>query len=530
MTELSTFTIIPILGRKIDVPADDPSLFKEAGEGIAYTHDVGGINFDINRQRNACSKAYGYVQYSKSATAQATKCLGLFELYDGSNRNYCLWDNGKFYILDSALDFSDKTAGGVTHATGDTDLYCPIRVGSHVVWADMGENTPYSWKNGDANASELITAGTEFKFRYLAYFMRRIIGLYSDQTNGDIDIRWSGALPVPGSSCEFSAANQLWVPNDDSIVGVATMGGDRCYIYSENSIHQLVYYPDYQYPFRAYTVLPNQGSVNHHSIVNIGNTHYFFNKNYGFCKYDGGKGLVPISNDIEEDLQGINTEYYKSIVGTFVPLTRSIVWTVPMEGETVPNKLLVYSVDTGQWTYEDKSMRFIDNWMLYSDYTWEDLITDLGGAGAVWSDAGTRNWAYYTSARQKLIYANTDGYLYYHTGESLGGSDLDGYRIEPIMDFGDRERRDTLLEIWFDLVESGDFSIDVYHRSGSTTGEVNAASWAALDSVSHYSPDYPKINCNKHAKLHQIKWGTGAASEKWSVNGIKFKYNIEGAY
>ena len=530
MTELSTFTIIPILGRKIDVPADDPMLIKQVGESIALTHDVGGINFDTDRQRNACSKSYGYVQYSESANAQATKCLGLFELFDSTNRNHCFWDNGKFYVLDSTLGLTDRTASGVTHATGDTDLYSIIRVGSHVVFADMCETTPYCWKDSDANASKLITAGTEFKFRYLVYFMRRIVGFYSDQTNGDIDIRWSGALPTPGTSCEFAAANQLWVPNDDSILGAATMGSDRCYVYSENSIQQLIYYPDYLYPFRANTILTNQGSVNHSSIVSLSGSHYFFNKNYGFCKYNGGKELIPISNDIEIDLQGINSEYYKAIVGTFVPLTRSIVWTVPMDGETVPNKLLFYNVDTGQWRYEDKSMRYVDSWLLYSTYSWSDLITDLGGAGAIWGDAGTRTWSYFTSSRQRLVYANTDGYIYYHTGETLDGSALDGYRIEPIMDFGDKERRDTLQEIWFDLVESGDFSIDVYHRGGSTVGEVNAASWSQLDSVSHYAPEYPVIYCNKNDKLHQIKWGTDAASEKWCVNGIKFKYKIEGGY
>ena len=530
MAELSTYTIIPILGRKTDVPGDDQTLFKQVAEGVDLTHDIGGINFDIDRQRHACSKSYGYVQHSESATSQATKCLGLFELYDGTNRDHCFWDNGKFYVLDSALDLNDKTASGVTHATDNLDLYCPIRVGSYVVWADMGETTPYAWKNADANASKLISTGTEFKFRYLVYFMRRIVGLYSGQTNGDIDIRWSGALSTPTSDCEFAAANQLWVPNDDSIVGASVMGGDRCYIYSENSIHQLIYYPDYLYPFRAYTVLPGQGAVNHHSIVNVGNAHYFFNKNYGFCKYDGGKELTPISNDIEVDLQAINSEYYKAIVGTFIPLTRNIVWTVPMTGETTPNRLVFYNLDTGQWRVEDKSMRYVDNWMLHTDYTWNDLITDLGGTGAVWSDAGTRMWAYYTSARQRLVYANTDGYLHYHTSESLSGSDIDGYRIEPIMDFGDKERQDTLQEIWFDLIEVGDFNIDIYHRGGNTVGEVNAASWTALDSVSHNAPDYPVIYPNKHHKLHQIKWGTDAASEKWAVNRIKFKYNQGGAY
>ena len=523
-TDLQIFKIIPILGRKIDVSADDPSLFKVMGENIALTHDVGGINFDLDRTKNVCTKSQGYSQWSNNANAQATKCLGLFELYDGTNRDHCLFDNGKFFVFDSSLDQVDKTAAGVTHANDDYDLYCAIRVGSYIVFADRGEHTPYAWKNADANAAKLISSDTEYKFRYLEYFQRRIIGLYSDQTNGDIDIRYSGALPTPTSSCTFAAANQLYVPNDDPIVGAKNMGRDRCYVYCEDSINEIVHYPDYSSPLRIFTIVAGQGGSGHHSIVNVGNAHYFFNKNYGFCKYLGGKQITPISNDIETDLQGINSEYYKVIVGTYIPLTRNIVWTVPFDGSTTPTHLLFYNIDTGQWRRDDKVMRYIDNWLMYESFTWNDFITELGGSGAVWSDAGANTWAYYTSARQRLAYANTNGHLYYHTGEGLTGSNLDGYRIEPIMGFGNRNRMDLLEEIWFDLAVAGSYSIDISHRGGNTAGEVNAASWTSLDSVSHNSPAYPVTRLGKNHKLHQIKWGTDLKSEKFAVNGITFKF------
>lgn len=526
---MKSFKIIPILGRKTDVSQDDLSLFKFLDESTALTYDVGGINFDLERRKNACLKSYGYVYWANSATAQATKCLGLFELYDGTNRDHCIFDNGKFYVYDSSLDPTDKTAGGVTHATGDADLYSAIRVGSYVVFADRAEHTPYAWKNGDANAAKLISGGTEFKFRYLSYFMRRIIGLYSDQSNGDIDIRWSGALPTPTSACEFAAANQLYAPSDDPIVGAKTMGRNKCYVYQENSIAELAYYPDYSSPFRVFTVVSGEGCGGHHSIVSTGNAHYFFNKNYGFCKYTGGQEILPISNDIESDLQGINSGAYGAIVGTFVPLTQSIVWAVPIGGETTPDYLLFYNIDTGQWRFENKVMRYVDNWQMYEDFTWNDLVAEIGGTG-VWTDCGARTWAYYTAERQRLVYANTDGKLYYHSSNALNATDIDGYRIEPIMDFGNKGKRDILQEIWFDLVETGSYSIDVYHRGGSTAGEVDAASWTSLGSVSLDSPDYPVVRLSENYKLHQIKWGTDLKDEKFAVNGITFKYIGEGSY
>jgi hypothetical protein len=64
---MQQFAIKPILGRKTDVPQDSESLFKMIGEGVALTHDVGGINFDTTRKNNACTKSYGTVEWSNSA-------------------------------------------------------------------------------------------------------------------------------------------------------------------------------------------------------------------------------------------------------------------------------------------------------------------------------------------------------------------------------------------------------------------------------------------------------------------------------
>jgi hypothetical protein len=595
---METFKIIPILGRKTNVPPDDLSLFKFLGQGIALTHDVGGINFDITRKKNACSKSYGYSKWANSANAQATKCLGLFELYDGTNRNHIFFDNGKCYVFDSTLDpqvkedaklnydgqtgdftvgltvtggtsgatgvivrdedagttgtlylqsvsgtFQDNEAitdtgtgaatvnGNIqttTFATDNIDLYSILRVGEYMVFSDRGEHMPYKWKHGETNISPLIASGTAYKFRWLVSFQRRIIGLYSDQTNGDIEIRWSTAWPTTAiTSLNFPAGNQLYIPNDDSLVGGAIMGYDKCFLYCEDSIQQLTYYPDYTSPFRIYTIIPQQGAVNHYSIVNVGDRHFLFNRNYGFCEYRGGRefpfGGVPISEDIEEDVQGISVEYYNLIVGIYVPLTREVVWTVPMGG-TTPDRLFFYNINTKQWRIEDKAMRYINNWRMYSNYTWNNLITDLGGTGAIWANAGLNIWAHYTAIRDRLVYANTDGHLYYQTSEGLDNSDLDGYRIEPIIDFGEPKRKDLLKEIWFDLAYSGDYSIDVYHRGGNTTGEVKNASWTALPSLSHNSPAKPVIYTAQSARLHQIKWGTAVRNARFEVNGITFKY------
>lgn len=524
------FKTIPILGTKTDVPANDPSMFKAVGENIALTHDAGGQNFDVSRERGTCSKSNGYAQWSNSANATASKCLGLFELYDGTNRNHIYIDAGNVYIYDGSLDPAEMAdAGATAFASDNVDLYSMIRVGAYFVFADRGEHTPYKWKHGDATLSKLCASGTEYKFRYLVSFARRVIGLYSDQTDGNIDIRYSTAWPSTAiAALNFPATNQLYVPNDDPLTGGATMGTDRCFIYCEDSIQQLAYFASYSSPFVPYTVVPHQGAVNHHSIVTLGDRHYLFNKSYGFCEYRGGNQFpygTPISSDIEPEIATINPAYYDLIVGRHHPSRRSVVWTVPLYGNTTPSHLLHYNIDTKQWTIEDRPMRYIDFWNLTSTFTWNDLIEALGGTGALWSWGGGTAWAEYVSAANRLVYSNTDGQLYYHVGAGLNGSDIDGYRIEPVMDFGDAKRKDTLEEIWFGLDIVGDYSIDISYRNGTTLGELEDANWTAMDSLSHNSPSLPFIKIQTTANLHQIKWGTDKKNEQFGVNFITYRYH-----
>lgn len=597
--------IIPVLGRKTDVPPNDPTLFQPVGENSLLTHDVGGVNFDVTRTRNCCTKSQGYTRWDTLATDQATKCLGLYMLDDGANRDYIFFDDGRFYVYNAALKpyeailnfdagtdefavgevvtdtttsttgviltvtvtsgswvgndaagtlhlhtitggsgtFGDgnaitSTSGAavvngaltiVTFATDNKDLYSIIRVGSDMVFTDRGEHTPYKWANGDDYVTKLIDPSggsgyTEYKFRYLMHFMRRIVGLYSDQTNGDIEIRWTGALPDLSGDVEFPAANQLYVPNDDPIVGGKTMGTDRAYIYSENSIHQLTYYPDYISPFRTFTVIPDHGGVNHHSIVSAHNRHYLFNRDFGFCMYDGGPQFPsgrPISDNIEKDVAAIDPEYYDLIVGTAVPIVQKIAWAVPSGYSTVPNQLWFFDIKTGQWTFEDKSMRYIDAWRMFETYTWTNLIADYGDG---WTYVESNAWAQFLSSLQRLVYANTDGKLYYQTGESVPSENINGYRIEPIIDFGDPYRKDVLEEIWFEIVDSGDFSINVEHRFGDTVAEITGEAWSQLGTISCNDPtssdDFCIRNVAKSGRLHQIRWGTSLNNQKFGVNKI----------
>ena len=526
---MKSFVIYPILGLNTNVPYTDSSLLKMIGQNSAQTYCVEGRNIDFSRTRNSCSKSEGKGLWSASAIGTPSYCQGIFELYDGTNRVIWIVYDGNVYRYNSSrVPGEIADAGATAFATGIQDLFSFIRYGSYMVFADRAEHEPYCSDHNDAALVKLISSGTAFKFRYLESFARRIIGVYSDQANGDIDVRWSNSNPTPNSDCVFAAANQLYVPNDDPITGIKKMGNNACYVYCEDSINRLDYYANYSAPFGFTTIVDGQGCTGHHSIVNENNINYFFNRNYGFCAYDGGSQIIPISKDIDGWVRDIKLSSTPAIVGSENSYNNSIVWTVPLEGSSTPNALLVYDYVENKWTRRDFTASYIAPIVRATDVTWTKLITDLGYT--TWESLGSLRWTDLFSESPNMAISSTDGALYTLSTESDNTADMNGYRVEPALSFGNGNYS-VLLEIWFSIVSGGDYSIYVHYRAGDTEKELRGTAWTILEEVSLNDPKNAVCRLNgaiqRSARIHQIKWGTDAANEIFSVNKIEFVYQSE---
>ena len=593
---MNYLTIKPLLGTKNDCPIDSPSLYQPISEGVFLTHDVGGQNFDLNREKDSCSKAFGRAQWSASANASATSCHGLFELWDGTNRNHIYFDKGVCYIFNSSrvpvavtdaylkydaqsgafthgltatgagaatgvivcdaevatagtLWFSavtstfndneaitdtdtgaavvDGTLSSTTFATDNIDLYSIINFGGYMIFADRAEHQPFKWKHGDTYLTPLITkdAATQYKFRYLMHLANRIVGVYSDQTNGDLEVRYTDALPT-WTALDFPSANQFYKPEGDApITGCAKLGHNTGYLFSEEDITRMDYYSSTTPIFKAIRLIRGWGSVNHACIVSDGINLYFFDKNRGFCKFNGVSEPVVISDDYEGMINRITASYQNLITGKLIPFTNEIAWNIPTDSNSTPSKIIFYNTKTGQWRHEDKAARVLDTWRTFTDMTWTDLsvLTD-----DIWPTQHT--WAYYLNESSSLVFGNSDGQLYTSTSEGDNTANWDGYRIEPILPIADGKHYYEIKEIRVSIAEKINASVDFYWRGGDTVGEVEQEPWTSVGSISMDSPDDPVIYPNKMAKLPQIKWGTDAKSEPFSINEINIGYEIRRGY
>jgi hypothetical protein len=534
------FRIVPVGGLRTSVPQDDISLLKPVSEGTVVSHDVGGQNVDYQRTRNTCSKSCGYTPITTAPIANAVQCQGLFELWDGANRDLIVFYDGIGYYIHPDTGTPTRITPTDVEFSTTNFSFSMCQYGSYLIFTD-GILTPYKWAHsyidkGDF-ADKLIQKkrATEYIFKYLEVYQGRIIGAYTDQENGDIEIMWTENLPNL-ETLEFPSSNSQFKPGTDIITGIKRLGANACILYGETSINRIDYYPDVTNPFGIVTTIEHQGCACQSSIVALPDRHFLFNHDFGFIEYAGGVQFQPISLDIEDLINEIPWDWAQRIVGTFIPSSRECVWTIPGAVISRPAWLYYYDITNTRWRRSPRVMLWLDNWVVEDlSPTWTDEDTAYDTFTGIVT-AGYNRWIDLFQRHKKLVYSGKDGHIYYEDTEAENTAAFSGYRIEPILDFGDPDRKDFLTQITFGLGNGGKWYIDVFWRGGETAHEVESATWHQVGSLYCDSPEkavvYPWRVTGEPLtnRLHQIKWGTDGADEKFEVNHIEFYFEPQGPY
>jgi hypothetical protein len=371
-----------------------------------------------------------------------------------------------------------------------------------------GAHTPYKW-DGANDITKLIQSGTEYKFAYLENWQNRIWGAWSDEASvGQFSVRFTDANAAL-ASLTFPAANQLYIPGSDIISGIKKLN-ESCIVYGTESINEIVYYPSSSLrPFGITEVLHKPGPpFISASLVGTPNAHYFYARDYGFVEYSGGTNYEIISDDIEDLVAAIYDGFDFVIHGVYLPPDQ-IVWAIPSGAASTLDTFLAFDIQKRTWT------------------RWNPTVSPKAlGCFRTIKLGATDN--YQRSFNLVMGGTDTPVYAYNNALDADAGSNMDGYRVEPIMDFGDQYQNKFLSEIRFGIVQGGDYSLDVSWRGGDTVKEVKAASWTALPSLSLNSPGTPAIFPGQTARLHQIKWGTNLKDERFEVNHIDLMWTPAG--
>lgn len=398
------------------------------------------------------------------------------------------------------FDATDQTFNAALH--GYHTIFCCGKYGG----------TPYCVYVGETTYNKLIGAGTEYAFGCVGSFKNRIFGsvdgvIYYSNLNPTLPIT-SG--PV-ASTVEFPSSNQIFTPNSQRVVAFGNIGLDRFYAYTPDSILEIIYKANYQTPFTIREIKNSFGLVESNALVSAHGVHFAYDRNVGFYVFDGVNSKI-ISHDIDGTVKNINMaydidQYFRHMSGAHSEITREVAWCYSTNGAS-NSGVLYYNYKTGSWRKSTSGLRFI-------------------------ASGYTQN--YKGRPRRLLAMKTNDSNLYYDGfNTSEAGASYDAYRVEPVLNFSGM-KKSLLLEVWFDSVRNlSAGTLDVYYRGASTVGQLVTLSWTALGTATLASPGYlvvyPANGVNVNNRYHQIKWGTDATDDLFSIREIKFNYVPQGMY
>jgi hypothetical protein len=172
------------------------------------------------------------------------------------------------------------------------------------------------------------------------------------------------AWSQPGKPNQWPPANGLEGVQDETGEGITGLKAhwSRLNVFTPESIYAL----SGTDLFQLRRVVEGVGTASHHGIVEAEGNLYFPGVG-AFWAWVGDERPINISNPpgeprgIQDTIDSINWAMADQIVGHFDPVERVIRWTVPVNDEWQPNRVLVYDVANRAW--------HIDNGMVFDTFT-----------------------------------------------------------------------------------------------------------------------------------------------------------------
>lgn len=523
MAQKVQLTIYPTGGSNVKTTASGVDLIRPLDTTLTrvQTSDVGGYNWDNTTIEGETRKCIGHSTWDATETF-----TGLWQAFllvnDGTNQTMSGVNKGLFYTFNpSGASTNINATSPVTFTT--TGPISLIQYGAYAVISSLATE-PYKWMYGDANLTKLIQTGTAYKFKYMEKFNNHLIGAYSDQTNGNIELRWTDALPS-FASFTFPASNQLYKPDSDvGITGIKTLGNMYCLVYGKNSIHNLVYDANSSVVFSMVPITSNVGTASGFSIVDTGRSHAFFDSNRGFVELAGASSWSVISDAITPWVSTITRNSYSKIVGALTISANEIVWAVPTNGSTEPDTLFYYNIVKKSWRREYRGATALGyfDFQTYNPMSWTGLAS-ASPNDPEWPSSGT--WeSYVTNYVGNFLFGDsTTGLPCWVLGDDFNGAAFTSWRIEPVFGYPDTTRHKRWQEVHFGISETGNFSIDLEWRTGETEQECKSSPWEVIGSVDCGLGDVSAIYPDKVGRYHQFRWGTSGAGENFKVTTITLK-------
>ena len=334
------------------------------------------------------------------------------------------------------------------------------------------ENPAYSWKSGQATATELPGLRDSTRYRIMRPFKYHLIGMNLTRPGGEFvdEVHWSDAAD-PGSvpttwvgAPDNEAGDNILADESGAIIdGLALR--DAFYIYKQDSVYEMTYIGGANV-FRFRKVFGTVGVLARNCIARVKGTHIVLG-NGDIYRHDG-QNMQSIADGTvrRRFFSTIDDESFVNSFVVYLEPQEEVWFCVPTTGNTRPNLALVWNVITERWGY-----RLIAD----ADFAATGVIPNVDGSEdwdsdqQAWNDDTTR-WLDQTlqstedsiviadAVKQKLFLANTsnqaDGDGYTSMVERLG------------LSLGNPQREKAIRRVWprLNAPEGTQFTLQVFNQ------------------------------------------------------------------
>lgn len=335
-------------------------VYKEFAE---FTPDLAQLGTNgLLEANNVLPDVDGYTPYTPLVSLAATlpgTARGMFLALGGTVPSFYQYAATSTLLFMGAAgggSFSTKSAALATSTSNDW----AFAQYDTLVFACNHDNTMY---HTIGSSSSFITANAPKAALVAVVGQFVVLGDLRESPDRPSAIRWSAIddptnFPTPNSATAIATQAGEQVLNTSFGEIQSIEGGDQhALIFQQFGITRMTYVgPPVVFQFDE--ISSSKGATYKFGVVKAVHNYHFHSVD-GFYVTDGvsitNTGLGKIDKAVKESISGSST-----IRGTFCQRKKCIFWSFFEIGQTMPNKLYAFHVDTGKWTRADQSLTMVD--------------------------------------------------------------------------------------------------------------------------------------------------------------------------
>ena len=284
------------------------------------------------------------VSYGTGA-ATAGRCLGVKGVYDGNaDGQIFMGDSTKLYRLVSRVATDVSKAGG--YAVAAEKWWQFEQFGSYVVAVaaatapqvyQIGVSSLFANLGGSPPQATCVARVNDF------LLMAKDFTVYGSAFNNITD--WT-------PSATTQAHSQLLDQSQGTIQTI--IGGEYAAIFQERAIRRAIYVgPPTIWDYGQDAVEQARGCISPNAAVKVGRA-IFYCADDGFYVFDGTSSSPIGAGKVDDTFQrSINYGYRYRVAAAVDTRNKLVVFGVPTGSGTNINRLYIYSLTDGRWTYDD---------------------------------------------------------------------------------------------------------------------------------------------------------------------------------